>query len=99
VIRGVISIRGEVVEVIDLRRRLGLAPIEPDRRTRIILVHGFDGRVTGAMVDRVQEVLRVPEDAFRPAAEAAAGNISGLCKRGDRFVSLLDLDKVLDLGA
>jgi purine-binding chemotaxis protein CheW len=99
VVRGVISIRGEVVEVIDLRRRLGLPPLEPDRRTRIIVIHGFDGRVTGCMVDRVQEVLRVPEDALRPAAEADSKNVSGLCKRGDRFVSMLDLDQVLDLGA
>jgi len=99
VVRGVISIRGEVVEVIDLRRRLGLPPVEPDRRTRIIVIHGFDGRVTGCMVDRVQEVLRVPEGALRPAAEADAQNVLGLCKRGDRFVSMLDLDQVLDLGA
>ena len=97
VVMGVISIRGEVVEVIDLRRRLGLSASEPERRTRIVVIHGFDGRVTGCMVDRVQEVLRVPGDAIRPASEADAANVTGLCKRGDAFVSMLDIDKVLDL--
>jgi purine-binding chemotaxis protein CheW len=97
IVCGVISIRGEVVEVIDLRRRFGLSPTVPDRRTRIVVIHGFDGRVTGCMVDRVREVLRVPEAEIRPAAEADADTVSGLCKRGDEFVSLLDLDTVLDI--
>lgn len=97
VVRGVVSIRGEVVEVIDLRRRMELSPIEPDRRTRIIVVHGEDGRVTGCMVDRVREVMRVDEESIRQTAEADMENVSGLCKRGDEFVSLLDLDKVLTL--
>ena len=97
VILGVITIRGEVVEVVDLRQRMRLSPIEPDRRTRIVVVHGQDGRVAGCMVDRVCEVLRVPEDSIQPAAEADLENVSGLCKREDRFVSLLDLDQVLDI--
>jgi len=64
-----------------------------------MVIHGFDGRVTGCMVDRVCEVLRVPEGEIRPAPEADADTVSGLCKRGDRFISMLDLDKVLDIGA
>jgi purine-binding chemotaxis protein CheW len=95
----VISIRGEVVEVIDLRRRFGLSPSEPDRRTRIVVIHGFDGRVTGCMVDRVCEVLRVPEEEILPAPEAESDTIAGLCKRGEEFISMLDLDKVLDIDA
>ena len=97
VVRGVISIRGEVVEVIDLRRRFRLPPVEPDRRTRIIVIHGFDGQVTGCMVDRVRQVLRVREDQIGPAAEADAETVLGLCQRGDEFVSMLDLDKVLEI--
>jgi chemotaxis signal transduction protein len=49
------------------------------------------------MVDRVREVLRVPEEEIRPAAEADVDTVSGLCRRGDEFVSMLDLDKVLDI--
>lgn len=98
VVRGVVSIRGEVVEVLDLRRRLGLPPLETDRRTRIVVVHGFDGRVTGLIVDRVREVLRVAEEAVLPAPEADADHVAALCRRDETFVSLLDLDRVLSLG-
>ncbi len=94
---GVISIRGEIVEVLDLRRRLGLSAIEANRRTRIVVVHGEDGRVTGCMVDQVREVLRIPERMIRPPAEADMENVLGLCERGDDFVSMLDLDQVLEL--
>lgn len=97
VVRGVITIRGEVVEVLDLRERMGMTPISPDRRTRIVVLHGQDGRVTGCLVDRVHEVMRVPEASIHAAAEADMENVSGLCKRGDDFVSMLDLDQVLDL--
>lgn len=93
VVRGVVSIRGEVVEVLDLRRRLGLPPLETDRRTRIVVVHGQDGRVTGLIVDRVREVLRVVEEAVLPAPDAE--HVAALCRKDDGFVSMLDLDRVL----
>ena len=98
VVCGVISIRGEVVEVIDLRLRMGLSPMQPDRRTRIVVLHGDDGRVAGCMVDGVREVMRVPEASIRPAADADMANVSGLCRRDDVFVSMLDLGKVLTIG-
>jgi hypothetical protein len=45
----------------------------------------------------VREVLRVTADAIRPAAAAEAGWVSELCVRGEEFVSIVDLDRVLDL--
>ena len=98
-VRGVISLRGEIVEVIDLRRRLNLDPAEPVRSTRIIVAHGEDGRVAGILVDAVREVSRVPEDAIRPAVSAELGAVESLCVRGDEFVSLIDLDRVLQIHA
>ncbi len=97
-IRGVISLRGEVVQVIDLRRRIGLPPIDPTRSTRIVVLHGEDGRLSGLLVDAVSEVLRVTEDRLRPDGPGDATTVAGLCVRGDQFVSLVDLDRVLDLG-
>ena len=67
-VRGVISLRGEIVQVVDLRRRLGLEPIDPSRRSRVIVVRGGDGRVAGLLVDAVTEVLSVADDALRPAS-------------------------------
>lgn len=95
-VRGVISLRGEILQVVDLRLRLGLEPTQTGRRTRIIVVHAEDGRVAGLMVDAVREVLRVHEDAIGPPLHGEAnGFVDALCARGEEFVSLVDLDRVL----
>lgn len=96
-VRGAISLRGEIVQVIDLRRRLGLPPGEPVERHRVVVVHGDTGRVTGLCVDGVREVLRAREDSLRPPPGGDAGCVEALCKAGSGFVSLVDLDRVLDL--
>jgi purine-binding chemotaxis protein CheW len=96
-VRGVISLRGEIVQVLDLRLRLGLAPSEPTRRSRVVVVHGDEGRVAGLMVDAVREVVSVGEEALRPAT-SESGAVADLCAQGDAFVSVLDLDRVLDVG-
>lgn len=95
---GVISLRGEILEVIDLRLRLRLHAAPRGRASRIIVVHSVGG-VAGVLVDGVSEVLAVPEDALRPAAATEAGNVETLCVRGDRFISLIDLDRVLGFDA
>ncbi len=97
-ILGVITLRGEVVQVLDLRLRLGVPAPPPTRTQRIIVLHGDRGDVTGLLVDTVSEVLRVEESAIQPPATDESGFISALCTRGDEFVGLLNLDKVLDIG-
>ena len=92
---GVISLRGEILEVIDLRLRLRLHATPAGRASRIIVAHAADGGVAGLLVDGVSEVLNVPEDALRPASSTDAGNVETLCVRDDRFISVLDLDRVL----
>lgn len=96
-VRGVISLRGEIIQVVDLRRRLGLAPVEPSRKSRIVVAHLDDGRVAGLLVDAVSEVLRVPADAVGPPAGGETMAVEALCARGEAFVSLIALDRVLDL--
>src|SRR5690606_33819974 len=68
---GVISLRGEIVQVLDLRRRLGLPPAEQGssrQRRRIVVLNGEDGQLAGLLVDRVSEVLRTPAEGMRPPA-------------------------------
>ncbi len=98
-VRGVISLRGEIVEVIDLRRRLDLEPAEPVRSTRIIVVHSENGKIAGILVDAVREVTRVSENAIRPVSSAEVGAVESLCVRGEEFVSLIDLDRMLRINA
>ena len=94
-IRGVIALRGEIIQVLDLRRRLGRPPVDPSRRSRIVVVHLEDGGAAGVLVDAVREVLRVPADAIGPPAGGESYAVEALCARGDEFVSLIALDRVL----
>jgi purine-binding chemotaxis protein CheW len=98
-VRGVISLRGEILEVIDLRLRLCLSAAHSGRASRIIVAHSSGGVVAGMLVDGVSEVIAVSEDALRPAASTEAGNVETLCVHGDRFISLIDLDRVLGFDA
>jgi purine-binding chemotaxis protein CheW len=98
-VRGVISLRGEIVEVIDLRLRLDLPSIDPVRSTRIIVVHTENGKVAGILVDAVREVSRVSENSIRPSTNSDTGSVEALCVRGDEFISLMDLDRVLEIDA
>jgi purine-binding chemotaxis protein CheW len=97
--RGVVALRGEVVQVVDLRMKLGLEAQEPNRRSRIIVLHGDDDRITGILVDAVREVLRINEEAFASAVNGEIGAVSELCLRADEFVSVIDIDRVLELRA
>ncbi len=96
---GVISLRGEIVEVIDLRRCLDLQPVELVRSTRIIVVHSESGNVAGILVDAVREVSRVAEDAIRPVSSSEVEAVESICVRGEEFISLLDLDRILEIDA
>ena len=96
---GVVALRGEIVQVVDLRMCLGLKVSEATRSSRIIVLHGEDQRVTGVLVDAVKEVLRVTEDEIRPSTAGDIGSVEELCARGEEFVSIITIDRVLDFNA
>ena len=92
---GVISLRGEVVQVLELGQRLGDAPAPASPRARIVVLHGEDAPVVGLRVDAVTEVLRVPEESLLDPPGDAADCVRAICRRGTRFVSVLDPDGVI----
>lgn len=71
---GILSVRGRITTVIDLRRRLRMQPVEPTKQSRILLVGGAD-EVVGLLVDEVFQVYRLFEDEIELAA-AVAGDLS-----------------------
>lgn len=95
---GVINLRGKIVPVLDLRKRLNLPEADPTRATRIIVVAHGDGCV-GLIVDDVTGVLRLPKDTVEPADRMAGGleaeALLGVGKSGENLVLLLDLEHVL----
>jgi purine-binding chemotaxis protein CheW len=67
-VEGVINLRGSVLPVIDLRRRLGLGDVERSDRQRI-MVFLIERVCTGFIVDSVAEVLKVERAAIEPAPQ------------------------------
>jgi purine-binding chemotaxis protein CheW len=96
-IEGVINLRGKIIPIIDLRKRLGFKNQEYDNSTRIIVVE-LDGLVLGFIVDSVSEVLRIPENTIEPPPSMVAGieseYIEGVGKLDDRLLILLELKKI-----
>ncbi|MHB8338395.1 MAG: chemotaxis protein CheW [Ignavibacteriaceae bacterium] len=98
-VEGVINLRGRVIPVINLRRRLMLPTIEKDNKTRVIVVELSD-KTVGFIVDEVNEVLRIPKSITEPPPEMTAGidsdYITSVGKLEDRLLILLDIEKLVD---
>lgn len=97
-IEGVTNLRGEVIPIIDLKRRFGVEAEGLTEDSRIIIVDINDNRV-GLTVDDVTEVLRISESDIDPPPRTIAGlkaeYLQGIGKIGDRILILLDVDKLL----
>lgn len=99
-IKGVINLRGEVVAVMDIRKRLGLDSIEIDNDTRIIIVNDED-MVLGLMVDSSSEVIQLNNNEIdNPPSigdSISSEYINGIGKKDGRIIILLNLSKILGL--
>ena len=99
---GVINLRGRIVSVLDLRKRLGQAEPGRERRNRILVVQ-HKGKLSGLIVDSASEVLKIPASDIEPSpTESLEGGIkcvTGLGKHRGRLIVLLDLAKLLELSA
>src|SRR5690554_5310033 len=97
-VEGVINLRGEIIPIVDLRKRFGLTlpPVGYDSRVIIVEVRGAP---VGMLVDAVVEVIRVPVSAVEPPPPITKGvesqYLAGVAKVGDRLIVLLNLDKAL----
>jgi purine-binding chemotaxis protein CheW len=99
-IKGVINLRGRIIPVIDLKRKLGLGEVGATRQARIVVVRVRE-RLIGLLVDGASQVLKVPVSTIEPAPEEVveidANYIRGVAKLEDRLIILVDLHKILAL--
>jgi purine-binding chemotaxis protein CheW len=95
---GIINLRGNVVTVIDTRRRFNLNPKEPDDMSRIIVVE-VDGNVIGMLVDSVAEVVYLHQSEIDTAPNVSNDDssrfIQGVSSQEDKLLILVDVDKFL----
>lgn len=97
-IEGVTNLRGEVIPVIDLKKRFGIGSSQTTEDNRIIIAE-VDGNRVGFIVDAVTEVLRIPESAIDPPPRSVAGlkaeYLQGIGKLENRLLIVLDVARIL----
>lgn len=97
-VEGVINLRGEIIPIIDLRKRFGLVAREIGFDSRVMIVE-VNGNRVGMMVDSVMEVTRINSASIETAPAITKGvdsyYLNGVAKIGDRLIILLDLERAL----
>jgi purine-binding chemotaxis protein CheW len=97
-IEGVINLRGVIVPVIDLRKRLGMHTKAVDQESRIMITR-LEDRSIGMIVDSVSKVMKIPRADIMPQPDSissmAKDYLVGLAKVEKGILLIIDLEKVL----
>ncbi len=100
-IRGLMNLRGQIITVLELRRRLELPDRDPDREPTNVVVQAEEGAIS-LLVDRISDVLEVGDEAFEPPPQNLHGEarelIRGAYKLEGRLLLVLDIEKTLEIG-
>ena len=93
-IKGVVNLRGVIVPVVDLRIKLNCEKVEYNGFT-VVIVLNVHGRVVGAVVDSVSDVLELSHELIKPAPEmnttVDVSFITGIASVGERMLILMDI--------
>ena len=97
IVQGVITLRGVVLPVIDLRELFNAEVSEEDARLNKLIIVSVGGRIVSLKVDKVVGELRVPADEVRPAPsmlsdEGTEEYFSGVCKIDEEVVFVVNVD-------
>ena|SRR5687768_12643462 len=95
---GLVSVRGQVIPVLNLRARFGFPRVDPTVRTRLLIV-GSGGRTVGMVVDSAREFATIADDAIQPPpegiSELSGRYLAGMAQLNDRLVLVLDVAELL----
>jgi len=105
-VEGVINLRGQIIPVVDMRKRFGIEPKETDHESCMIVIE-MRGILVGIIVDDIPNIGRIPSDSVSPPPAMVAGAIGaeyikGISHHEDRMIILIDMRKVFsqdELGA
>jgi Chemotaxis signal transduction protein len=94
-VMGVINLRGAVLPIVDLAKRLGMKPAEPTAR-HVIIVAQVRTRVIGLLVDAVSDILTVTDENIQPVPEVSSDlekqYARGILAIDKRMICLVELD-------
>ena len=97
-VKGVVNLRGVIVPIVDLRLKLGCETAEYNGFT-VVIVLNVKGRVVGAVVDSVSDVLALDAGSIKPAPEMSSSMdtafITGIGSVAERMLILMDIEALM----
>ena len=97
-VEGIINLRGDIIPVINLKKRFNIAEKEISDETRII-IYSIEGVAIGFLVDEASQVMRINDEDVEPTPSILRGSdreyISGVGKQDGRIIIILDFAKIL----
>lgn len=98
--KGVINLRGEVVPVMSIRKKMGLEDDETTDKSRIIILKLEDHELIGVIVDAVSEVVNLANSSIEARRKDSSSvedtYINGVGKAGSRLISLFDINAIIE---
>ena len=97
-IEGIVNLRGQMIPIIDMRKRFDMGTSEHTQDTRIIIVD-IGQEIVGMIVDGVRDVIRLPDSAVSPPPPMIKGisaeYLRGIGQFDERLLIMLELGRVL----
>lgn len=96
---GIINLRGEVVPVMSIRRKMGLGEDEVTNKSRIVILKMEEVGYVGILVDEVKEVIALGESEINRNVKAKKQDnvfINGIGKHDDNLISIFDISAIID---
>ena len=98
-LKGVVNLRGVIVPIVDLRLKLGCDSAEYNHFT-VVIVLNVKGRVVGAVVDSVSDVMQLNDQTIQPAPEMSSAvidtsYITGIANVNERLLILMDIESLM----
>lgn len=100
-VTGVLSLRGTIIPVIDMRLRLGLVRDQLTGKERIVVIKKSNDSFSGLLVDEVIQVVRINKNAVEPAPAILEGIdrdfVFGIGRSDGRLLIILNLESIADI--
>jgi purine-binding chemotaxis protein CheW len=97
-VNGILNLRGQIVTIIDLGKKLGLTSTEMSNECRNIIVNSKDEYI-GLLVDRISDVIKAERNKLEPPPANIGGvhgrYFDGVFKTEESLVGIIDIEEVL----